>query len=39
MKTGALHDDPTYILDLVGRIVTVSMRTIDIVDSLPNLDL
>jgi predicted helicase len=33
------HDDPTYILDLVGRIVTVSMRTLDIVDSLPNLDL
>ncbi len=33
------HDDPTYILDLVGRIVTVSMRTLDIVDSLPRLDL
>ena len=33
------HDDPTYILDLVGRVVTVSMRTLDIVDSLPHLDL
>jgi len=33
------HDDPTYILDLVGRIVTVSMRTLDIVDALPKLDL
>ncbi|MGB6162354.1 MAG: type ISP restriction/modification enzyme [Pseudonocardiaceae bacterium] len=33
------HNDPTYILDLVGRIVTVSIRTLDIVDSLPNLNL
>ncbi len=33
------HDDPTYILDLVGRIVTVSMRTLDIVENLPSLDL
>ena len=33
------HDDPTYILDLVGRVVTVSMQTLDIVDSLPSLDL
>ncbi len=33
------HDDPTYILDLVGRVVTVSMRTLEIVDSLPRLDL
>ena len=33
------HDDPTYILDLVGRVVTVSMRTLDLVDSLPSLDL
>lgn len=33
------HNDPAYILDLVGRIVAVSMRTLDIVDSLPNLDL
>jgi predicted helicase len=32
------HNDPTYILDLVGRIVTVSMRTLDIVGSLPSLD-
>lgn len=33
------HDNPTYILDLVGRVVTVSMRTLDIVDSLPPLEL
>lgn len=33
------HDDPTYILDLVGRVVTVSMRTLEIVDELPVLDL
>ena len=33
------HNDPTYILDLVGRVVTVSMRTLDIVDSLPPLNL
>jgi len=33
------HDDPTYILDLVGRVVTVSMRTLDIVEALPPLDL
>jgi predicted helicase len=33
------HDDPTYILDLVGRVVSVSMRTLDIVDALPALDL
>jgi predicted helicase len=33
------HDDPTYILDLVGRVVTVSMRTLEIVDSLPHLNL
>lgn len=33
------HDDPTYIVDLVGRVVTVSMRTLDIVDSLPHLEL
>lgn len=33
------HNDPTYILDLVGRVVTVSMRTLDIVEGLPGLDL
>lgn len=33
------HDDPTYILDLVGRVVTVSIRTLEIVDSLPSLQL
>jgi predicted helicase len=29
------HDDPTYIFDLAGRVVTVSMRTPDIVEALP----
>ena len=33
------HDDPTYILDLVGRVVTVSMRTLEIVGGLPRLEL
>ena len=33
------HDDPTNILELVGRVVTVSMRTLDIVETLPPLDL
>ncbi len=33
------HDDPRYLLDLVGRVVTVSMRTLDIVDTLPSLGL
>jgi len=33
------HEDPTYILDLIGRVVTVSMRTLDIVDGLPSLQL
>lgn len=33
------HADPTYILDLVGRVVTVSMRTLDIIENLPALEL
>jgi len=33
------HDDPRYIVDLVKRIVTVSVETMKIVDSLPELDL
>ncbi|MDE0805604.1 MAG: hypothetical protein OSA99_20070 [Acidimicrobiales bacterium] len=33
------HDEPTYILDLVGRVVAVSMRTLEIIDELPVLDL
>jgi predicted helicase len=35
----AEHDDPTYIFDLVRRIVTVSMQTNEIVASLPSLNL
>lgn len=33
------HDDPTYIFNLVRRIVTVSMRTNEIVAGLPSLSL
>ena len=33
------HGNPTYILDLVGRVVTVSMRTLVIIDGLPDLEL
>lgn len=35
----AEHDDPRYIVDLVKRIVSVSMATIEIVDRLPDLEL
>lgn len=31
-------DDPRYIVDLVGRVVRVSMETLDIVEGLPALD-
>lgn len=31
------HGEPKYILDLIGRIVTVSLETMKIVDSLPPL--
>ena len=33
------HGDPHYILDLVGRVVSVSMQTLEIVDALPHLEL
>lgn len=33
------HGDPRYIVDLVRRIVTVSIETMKIVDGLPRLDL
>jgi predicted helicase len=33
------HKKPRYIVDLVKRIVTVSVETMKIVDSLPQLDL
>ncbi|MEX2275369.1 MAG: type ISP restriction/modification enzyme [Actinomycetota bacterium] len=35
----AEHGDPTYILNLVGRVVAVSMQTIDVVESLPSIAL
>ena len=31
------HQQPRYIIDLIGRIVTVSLKTIRIVDELPDL--
>lgn len=31
--------DPRYILDLLARIVTVSLETMKVVDALPNLDI
>ena len=33
------HGDPRYIIDLIGKVVTVSMETLDIIDALPELDL
>ena len=36
---GEEHSNPLYILDLVKSIVTVSLRTLDLVDSLPGLGL
>lgn len=32
------HDQPRYILDLVQRVVAVSVKTMDIIDGLPDLD-
>ena len=32
-------DDPRYIIDLLRRIVTVSLETMKIVDALPALDI
>jgi len=36
---GAEHGQPRYIFDLLRRVVTVSMRTLDVTESLPPLDL
>ena len=30
------HDDPRYIVDLIGRVITLSLRTLDIIDCLPS---
>ncbi|KOA51051.1 hypothetical protein BAAM0483_01955 [Bifidobacterium animalis subsp. animalis MCC 0483] len=41
-KTGITNDlnlysdDPRYIVDLVCKVITVSLRTLDIVESLPH---
>ncbi|MTH70098.1 N-6 DNA methylase [Agromyces bracchium] len=32
------HDDPRYILDLIGRVTALSVRTVEIVRNLPGLD-
>ena len=32
------RDDPRYIVDLIKRVVTVSVRTVEIVSGLPSLD-
>ena len=34
-KWGEEHGNPRYILDLLLSVITVSLRTLDIVDSLP----
>ncbi len=31
-------DQPRYIVDLIGRVITVSLQTVDIVGALPDLD-
>lgn len=31
-------DDPRYILDLLGKVVTVSVKTVEITGKLPKLD-
>lgn len=36
---GEEHGDPRYILELIQRLVTVSLRTVDIVESLPPLNI
>ncbi len=33
------HDKPSYIFDLLCSVVNVSMRTLDIVETLPELEL
>lgn len=35
---GREHGDPRYLRDLLGRIVTVSLETMRIVDALPGLE-
>lgn len=34
---GIEHGNPRYILDLVQKVVSVSVRTVEITDSLPSL--
>ena len=32
-------DDPQYIVKLIGKVITVSLETVGVVDGLPSLDL
>lgn len=32
-------DDPQYIIQLIGKVIAVSVETVEIVDGLPDLDL
>ena len=32
-------DDPQYIVKLIGKVITVSLETVEIVEGLPDLDL
>lgn len=34
----AEHNDPRYILDLLEKVVHISVRTVEITDSLPGLE-
>lgn len=36
---GREHDDARYILDLIGRVTTVSVETVRIVNALPTLEI
>jgi predicted helicase len=35
---GIEHDNPRYILDLLQKVVTVSVRTVEITENLPAID-
>ena len=39
LNLAAEHDDPRYILNLLKRVVTVSVETMKIVDNLPLLEM
>ncbi len=37
-KIPSLHGNPRYILDLILSVITVSLKTLEIVESLPEVD-